>query len=47
MQALNVNMDRVIALLWSIWKMQNGTVFQNEMPNPGLTLIRAKKASAE
>jgi len=40
-------MDRVIALLWSIWKTRNGIVFQNETPNLGLTLIRAKQASAE
>jgi len=42
-----INMDRVVALLWSIWKTRNGTVFRNETPNPGLTLTRAKQASAE
>ena len=40
-------MDRVVALLWSIWKTQNGTVFRNELPNSSLTLIRAKQANAE
>jgi len=41
-------MDRLVALLCSIWKTRNGQVFQNETPNTGITLVRAKKkASAE
>jgi len=43
----NVNMDRVIALLCSVWKTRNGVVLRNTSPNPGLTLIRAKKDNAE
>ena len=43
----NVHMDRIISLLWSIWKIRNGAVFRNTSPNPGLTLIRAKQANVE
>ena len=39
--------DRVVALLWSIWKTRNSIVFCNELPQPIVTLIRAKKASAK
>ena len=39
--------DRIVALLWSIWKTRNSTVFRNEIPHAAVTLIRAKKASAE
>ena len=42
-----VDMNRVVALLWSIWKTQNGTVFRNETPNSRIILIRAKKTSAK
>ena len=30
-----------------MWKTKNNLVFRNETPNPGSTLIRAKKVSAE
>ena len=40
-------MERIVALLWSGWKARNNNVFRHEFPNPGLTLIRAKWASAE
>ena len=40
-------MDRLVALLWSIWKSRNIAVFCNEKLPPVITLIRAKKASAE
>ena len=39
--------DRIVALLWSIWKTRNSVVFRNEVPHAVVTLIRAKKASAE
>ena len=39
--------DRIVALLWSIWKTHNSIVFRNELPQAVVTLIRAKKASAE
>ena len=43
----NVKMDRVVALLWSIWKTRNGKVFRNEPSSPGLSLLCAKRVSAE
>jgi len=43
----NANMDIIVVLLLSVWKTWNGTVFRKEPPNPGMTLIRAEKASAE
>jgi len=39
--------ERIVALLWSIWKTRNSTVFRNELPQAVVTLIRLKKASAE
>ena len=42
-----VPLDRVVALLWSIWKTRNTAAFCNERIPPVVTLIRAKKASAE
>jgi len=39
--------DRKVALLWSIWKTRNSVVFRNELPQLVVTLIKAKKASAE
>jgi len=39
--------QRVVVLLWSIWKIRNSMVFCNETPISGSTLIRAKKVSAE
>ena len=42
-----VPLDRVVALLWSTWKVRNNIVFQNEKFNSVATLIRAKKTCAE
>ena len=42
-----IAMDRVVALFWSIWKTRNNKVFRDELPPPMITLIRAKKVSAE
>ena len=42
-----VPLDRVVALLWSVWKSRNDVVFCNETLSPVVTLIRAKKTSAE
>ena len=42
-----VQLDRVVALLWSIWKSRNNVVFCNERLPLAVPLIRAKKASAE
>ena len=39
--------DRKVALLWSIWKTRNSVVFRNKRSQSVITLIRAKKASAE
>lgn len=39
--------DRVVSLIWSIWKIRNNMVFRSETPIPENTLIRAKKANAE
>lgn len=43
----SVRLDRIVPLLWSIWKTRNQKVFRNETSSPLITLIRAKKASAE
>ena len=40
-------MDRLVSLLWSIWKSRNNAVFRKESSNPVITLIRAKRACAE
>ena len=42
-----VPFERIVALLWSIWKTPNSAVFRQEFPQPVVTLIRAKKASSE
>jgi len=42
-----IPLDRVIVLLWNIWKARNNKVFRNEVSNPVAILIRAKKASVE
>jgi len=41
----SMNMDRVVAILWSIWKTRNSVVFRNENSNQGITLIRTENAS--
>ena len=38
--------DRIVALLWSIWKTHNNAIFRNEPPQSVVTLFRATKASA-
>lgn len=40
-------MARLVALLWSLWKTRNSIVFRNETSTPGMSLLRAKRASAE
>ena len=40
-------MDRIVVLLWSIWKIRNNKIFRNETSSPRLSLLRAKQASAE
>jgi len=42
-----VKLDRVVALLWSTWKIRNSMIFGSETPNLGINLIRAKKVSVE
>jgi len=39
--------DRVVLLLWSIWKSRNALVFRSETPSPMGTLLRAKRSWAE
>jgi len=38
----STKMDRIITLLWSIWKTRNNKIFRNETSSPGLSLLRAK-----
>ena len=40
-------LQRISILLWSIWKIVNATIFQNETFQPIKCFIRAKKLSAE
>ena len=40
-------LQRISFLLWSIWKMRNATIFQQDLFQPLKCLIRAKKLSAE
>ena len=40
-------LPRVAILLWSIWKSRNGMVFDNEVPKPMGSLLRAKRIWAE
>ena len=42
-----IKMDRLVALLWSIKKTRNNMVFRSEASNPGVTLTKAKRATAE
>jgi len=39
-----VKVDRIVALLRSIWKTRNNMVLRNGTPIPGNTLIRVKKS---
>jgi len=45
--SLAVKIDRLVALIWSIWKTRNNIVFCSETPYLGITLTRAKKATAQ
>ena len=40
-------LQRISFLLWSIWKMRNATIFQQDFLQPLKCLILAKKLSAE
>ena len=40
-------LPRVAILLWSIWKSRNAMVFDNEVPKPMGSLLRAKRIWAE
>ena len=41
------SLPRVAILLWSIWKSRNAMVFENDVPNPMGSLVRAKRIWAE
>ena len=41
------SLQRIAFLLWSIWKMRNAVIFQQEVVQPIKCLIRAKKLCAE
>ncbi|RYR47235.1 hypothetical protein Ahy_A07g033189 [Arachis hypogaea] len=38
---------RIGVLSWEIWKTRNQTIFQNTIPNPNATIIRAKILESE
>ena len=42
-----IRIDRVVSLIWSIWKIRNNMVFRSETPIPENTLIRVKKVNSE
>jgi len=31
-------MDRIVALLWSLWKTRNSKIFRNESSSPGMSI---------
>jgi len=37
--------DKIVTLLWSIWKTRNSKIFRNEISNRVITLLRAKGVS--
>ena len=41
------SLPRVAILLWSIWKSRNAMVFDNDVPKPMGSLVRAKRIWAE
>ena len=40
-------LPRVAILLWCIWKSRNALVFDNDVPKPMGTLVRAKRIWTE
>ena len=45
--ARDKDLTKVAILLWSMWKSRNALIFENEVPNPMGSLVRAKHIWAE